>query len=191
MAMLASLEAVKANNKIPSDDTSKDALLTAWIEAASWVLEQFTHRFFEKKERTEYFEGGLRNLCVKAYPTESVSSVKVNGKEVDGYVIDPEIGVIHLASRFGSRDEAYGYEVEVVYTGGYDEMPAAVTQACLLLTDRFYASAEEEGQLVQSEKLGDYSITYAKYSVGDDASGLGVFCPGAQLLIRSLSGRGF
>lgn len=195
MTMLATLEEVKTNRKVPSGDTSQDAALMAWIEAASWVIEEYTHRKFEKAERTEWFEGGLRSLAVKGYPIESVESVVVDGVEIDTAkcIVDSAKGIIHLKRGFGTREGAAGYEVEVTYTGGFDDgdYPAAAKQACLLLVDRFVDSAEEQGQLVQSEKLGDYSITYAKYSVGDDASGLGVFCPAAALFIKSLSGRAF
>lgn len=191
MAMLASLEAVKANNKIPAEDTSMDDELVSWIEAASWVIEANAHRQFEKRERKEFFEGGLKSLCVKAYPIDSVLIVNVDGREVGGYVVDSERGVIHLKSGFGSRHDAAGYEVDAVYTGGFDEIPKQVEMACLLLTDRLRDSARESGQLIQSEKLGDYSITYAKYSVGDDATGLGVFCPGADILIKSFRGKAF
>lgn len=193
MTMLATLEEVKANRKIPVTDPSQDATLSAWIEAASWVIETYTHRKFEKKNYVEWFESGLKSLAVKAYPVESIQYIKLNGVEIDTSkcIVDQENGIIHMKGGFGERYGAEGYEVEVSYTGGFTEYPKAAVQACLVLTDRFADSMEQQGQLVQSEKLGDYSITYAKYSVGDDASGLSTFCAAAQILIRSLSGRAF
>lgn len=193
--MLATLNEVKENRKVPSYDVSQDTALLAWIEAASWVVEQYAHREFAKEERTEWFEEGLSSLAVKAYPIHEVVSIKVNGSPVNvsNCVVDSKRGIIHFKNGFGVREGAKGYEVEVTYVGGFDEgeIPAAAKLACMLLVDRFIGSSEEQGQLVQSEKLGDYSITYAKYSVGDDASGLGVFCPAAATFIKSMSGRAF
>ena len=193
MTMLAAVADVKKDIGIPVEDTSKDDVLAAWIEAASHVVETYAHRLFSLSERTENFEGGLKNLVVSAYPVASVKSVVADGKAVEGYVVDSERGIVHLKEGFGSRRGASGYEVQITYTGGFAEadMPSAVKMAARVLARRLYESADDEGQLVQAEKLGDYSITYAKYSVKDDASGLGVFCPAAALLIKSVSGRGF
>ena len=152
-------------------DTSKDALLTLLLTNASAYIKSETGRAFEEVENfTENIDGsGTRELILTGenitdttdFLLESRTDVtnEDNFETVDAttYFVDEENGIIKGLFTFVERFEFY----RVTYSYGYTEVPADIKQACLTIAQSLYqTSSGGAGGNAQSEKVGEYSITY-------------------------------
>ena len=130
--MLAKLADLKSWLKIT--DSVDDALLTQLLTGVSERFAQACNRTLERASLTEYHDGGIGAVSLKAYPIESVTSVKEawDGDfdaataltENSDWKQDPATGLIHrVLGVFLSGINS----VQVVYTGGYlppDQTPS-------------------------------------------------------------------
>jgi hypothetical protein len=89
----------------------------------------------------------------------NVRSVWINDDEVDedNFTVDED----HIYY-YGEFPEGHR-NIKITYYGGYSTIPDDLEQACLEIVQILYEGNENIGN-IQSEKLGDHSITYANYS---------------------------
>lgn len=114
---LTTIEALKGELQIPAEDTSQDAVLARYINAASDAIRAFCSRDFAKDRRTETKQGfGGPSLLLKAYPVLEVHSVEVKGKPVTDYSLDEATGVLWRDAGWPRSETP---NVTVDYTAGY------------------------------------------------------------------------
>lgn len=152
-------------------DGDTDTLIDSAIE----FLQGETHRYFgEPKEFVEILEGsGTVHLWLKE-PPDTDQTVKVEERFVsddeweevdeDDYEVDGRKLVRVDGGAWNRLRDARGRvfhhikQYRVTYTFGYDDLPADVEEAVALLV-KWRQEQMEQGVMMQSESLGDYSYT--------------------------------
>ncbi|MCE5168521.1 phage gp6-like head-tail connector protein [Paenibacillus profundus] len=166
--MLCTLERFKRHMSIPEDDKSMDDELRLYLMVATQSIEKHCKRTFRKQTYTEQLNGyddspyvNLRN-----YPIHKVISIMSRHGEITDY---ESVGDGRL---FRSNGWPNGkHNLTVTYVGGYvlpgeetdtapRTLPETLEFACIL-----YAQSLHDRQFipsgVQTERLGEMSVTYA------------------------------
>jgi hypothetical protein len=131
-----------------------DAKLRRWITDASAGVVDYLGRPLALETVVETFRppggtyrgnGSLDHprdaevLRLSRYPVTSVSSVVIDGTELDpasDWEMDPEPALLYRLGPFGTRAGWYGAVIAVTYAAGYalpHDLPRPIGQACLLL----------------------------------------------------------
>jgi hypothetical protein len=130
---LITLADARASLGWAATDTSNDADLEAYIEAATSVIENITGPVLIKS-RTFTFDGG-RESVVLPVPFTTVTSVTVNGVATTSFVADPDAGIITAGSTTAPSVFDWGVRnVVVVVSVGYAANAAAVASNVSLAT---------------------------------------------------------
>ena len=146
-------DTVKAHLRVDHDDD--DALIGAYVDAAvshidgpnGWLGRAIWEQTLELRQNV--FCGPIR---LPYGPIQSVTSIKyvdTNGAEqtlaVDQYLLTNggEVVLAHNVSWPSLRGDAEG--VRVRYVAGFETVPAAITQAVLLMTGDLYKNRETTG----------------------------------------------
>lgn len=169
MADMFTLDELAAYLKVTVADDDASALLAR--ELATGLIEDFTHRSFTAEaDYTEVLRINAGKITIPSTPVSAVTSVKLvgaNGVLTPTVWTFDEIDTIHLAGSAQvlnlpeSDDGGVPYTAEVVWTGGFDEVPAAVKAIALAAAGRGYNNPRG----LRSETIGQYSYTNAG---GDD-----------------------
>jgi hypothetical protein len=160
MAALTTLAKVKQYGKITSFED--DLLLLRLIDAASSTVEKFCSREFASASRVEVRDGtGTRKMMLRHFPVTAVASLTINGR-----VIPPRPSP--LASGYTHDDECikltgYAFDdgvdnVEVVYTGGLETVPADVDAAVCEMVCTRYQGTDRLG--IKSKGLAGETIVF-------------------------------
>lgn len=183
---------------VNDDGGAGDAELLARIGRATATIERYLGRILAQERVRELISGiGLRNLVLERSPLLEVHGITVNGQAVDAGAItllDPRAAIVALETRFDpwaddclptsqiaygwrqGRGEASRYEVD--YTGGWTmpddagsafTLPADLEDACQMLV-RGELEQRQRALGVTSERLGDYSVSYAQVQGGQGAA---------------------
>lgn len=109
-------------------DSDKDNQITALIPAVQSIISEYCNREFERKEVTEYHNGGVDRIGLKRYPVTitELTPFKVyeDGNrefeddslvDEDDYYVDIEDGIIYFDYFL---EKTYG-AIKITYTGGY------------------------------------------------------------------------
>ena len=148
-------------------DASKDAIITANIPRVTAVFNTALDRDLSEVEYTELYDGrGNPILFLNQRPVSEVDSVKEDGVLVDAgdYTVYPE-GFIKLNEDLTSARSRWPMFVkgnrnyEVVYTAGYDPVPADVSLAAIQMVGYLIESSSNIAGTIKSEKIGNYSYT--------------------------------
>ena len=160
---LTSLANVKALLGIT--DTSQDSLLELLINAVTDAIEKTCGRRFKKPASavTLLLTGtGSKNLFTNDYPIDTITSIKERKSfnsfeliDATKYYADVNAGIIYVD--FETIKAPLGYEV--IYKAGYDPIPNDLDMAAAQMVVREYNQRAGGGD-VQSESLGEYSVTY-------------------------------
>lgn len=168
MADLTTLATVKEWLSIT--DSSKDALLTRLISAASDFIQTWLNRTLASASYTDTLDGaGGRTLLLGNYPITAVSSVYVDGVSIpqstsvamSGWTYDATRIVLRGGYRF-TRDLQ---NVVVSYTAGYVTTPKEVEQSCIELIARRYKERDRIG--VSSKTLAGETVTFSQKDMSD------------------------
>lgn len=126
---LATLETVKAELGLTTGDD--DAYLSAAIRQASGEVEEWTGRVFtvETVRETLVVNRPASDLPLSRFPIQSVSSVTLDGVEIDLDLVLVD-GPTGLLSRSRSR---WRGNVVVTYAAGFPTIPAPVERAVVAL----------------------------------------------------------
>ena len=186
---LTTLTKVKAYLGITGSDD--DTLLGTLIDAASKAIKQYCKDNISETTYTEYYDGPRTNeLALRHRPIVSITDIwddpdrdftdddKLDYSD-DDYVYYADEGIVkgyaHLFYE-GSKN------IKITYTAGYSIIPADVDLACQIQVAYWYNRAKAKSDAVESEKLGEYSISYAKAQAGGPTpAGL---CDEARILVR-------
>ena len=182
---LTTLKAVKTELEIT--DTSQDVFLLSLIEEASSMIREYTGREWAQATYIEYVAGGNNfSLVLNNFPIQNIEYVKVYGREIDKlyYLVDKEAGILFGSSGWGATFLLMaGFSspipagivptYEVKYTAGYvllgeqgegEKLPPAIERVCKDLVKVLYF-ARKRDDAVQSERLGDYSVSYKESKI--------------------------
>ncbi len=158
----------------------ESALFETLIEAASDLIERKLGRRLALGDYVQrHFHHGDTAL-LEAYPVERVSSALLDGIELTEWKLDDEAGILRFPRRICGQ-------LEVRYRGGFAEIPAAIQQACALIALSLRRSVENDGQMLMSERLGDYQMMY--YQQQPTSQGAGAISPAADALLLPYKNR--
>lgn len=164
---------------------ASDAAAEAAILAAQQVAEGYLNRVLCQGAQDEPFElHGHRSVLLHAYPVDSLTSVTLDGVEVEGCELCEQVGILTLP-----RDVAPGDLLRVQYVGGFpaESVPVPVKVACALIWRAIAQATDNSGQQVVSERLDGYSITYA--TPAQAVGGLERLAPAAAALLSPYRGK--
>lgn len=163
---LTTLDKLKTQVGLRSSDTSQDAKLTLFLEAASDTIESMCQRKFAEATYTELFQGNRGNTLVPfQYPISSVSEVRV---DFDRLWTDAETLV--PASDYGLSSDGlfitryagsfpYGRDViRAVYTAGYLVVPSDLQLAVLWAAEWYYLHNNRGDMGRTNKSKGDESV---------------------------------
>jgi hypothetical protein len=176
---LVTAAAYKTSRGISGSDF--DARIAVAIGVAEQIVRDLCGRDrtagFESATWTEYLDGtGDDVLRLREWPVASVTSVKYResstafGEALDtsAYYIDPTAdnrGELHIwgsSAQWGQTQSVWpagSKNIQVVYVGGYDTIPADLQEACFILIDSWYASSLRDSVSSQAEVLGQINRT--------------------------------
>lgn len=118
-------------------------------------IESFLGRELECMERTTTIQAGSssRMISLPAIPVESVSSVSVNGQNLDqAFFTKMEYGI--LLSFFPLPGDG----ISITYTGGLSSVPGDIARAALLQTAFEFQNKEHLGAKSVSTEGGSVSV---------------------------------
>jgi len=142
------------------------------IHMASAHVEKYCRRPFAAVERTDILDGdGTVNLFLRAFPILQITSATIRDAAGNSVVYDPtklicndrtgELQLIPYA--LGAGDWSVflnGFQnVTVIYTAGFDPIPAEV-QAGVLHLMVWLRDNLDLNQMLQARRLGDYEERY-------------------------------
>lgn len=152
-------------------DNTQDSLLELLINACTDYIERYCGRRFKApaSDVTEYYTGtGRPLLSTYNYPIITITSINertgVNSFVTvpsSEYYHDANAGLIYLSNL--TIKDPMGYKI--VYKAGYTTIPNDLNQACAQMVVREYNQRAGSGD-VQSESLGEYSVTYGDGGAG-------------------------
>lgn len=161
--------------------TTWDTFLESCVDAATAQAELYTARKLKARDYSydsadEAYDAdnavidgnGLDRIAVPQYPIVSLTTLLVDGVEIDaratvyesGYVLDKAAGIVMLA---GYLFTAGLRNIELVYNAGYSTVPDDLEQAVIEQAAILYKESSVGGALlgVASKQLPDGSISYA------------------------------
>ena len=166
---LTTLNQAKTYLKIPLAETSQDAMVELFINAASEELERQCDRVLKKRTGiVEYRNGrGAPVLTLHEWPVVAVTEVRVDYESLftdpatvvpsgEVAVADGDTSIMRLNSRWPNAERS----MKVTYSAGYDPVPADLEHACLWLV-YWYAKIRDAGDIGRTTKNKEgESISY-------------------------------
>jgi hypothetical protein len=157
-AMLVSLEAAKRKCNIAATDSSRDDDLTAWIEAATAVVEDHLNLALVRRTVTDTIDHRGGNLVLPTVPCLSVTSIAaVDGSttwDVDDLHVDTATGIITVLR--GPR--LWGL-LTVTYVAGMAQIPANYSRAALVIVEDLWSTERRlQASGPQTGMYGDAEI---------------------------------
>lgn len=165
---LTTIEALKSELSIPTEDSSQDAVLARAINAASDAVRRYCGRDFARAKVTEHLIGrGSPALLVSLSPIVSVEAVAIQGQEVDVSELAIDDGAGILVRLHGTWPESDRPNVSVSYTGGWvtpaqaegedldRDLPHDIEEACLVIAATRVQSMGQpvDAQILQVEQI--------------------------------------
>ncbi len=165
---LTTLAMAKSHLGVTAGDTTQDARVELFINAASQVIETYCDRKFHSQTFTEFQHGRRSNMILlKQYPVTAIASVRIDRDHVftdsntlleatEYSITDDESGIVLYTRQF-----PLGYNnVKVVYTAGFATGRTELTQlelACLWLVEWYYMHRSRGDMGRTSKSKGDES----------------------------------
>jgi|GEM_PF-6620801 len=171
---LVTLEQMKEYLQI-SSGTTDDALLAAIINGISQRVHDHCQRNLLSKSYTQFYSGrNSPSLMLAMAPVTAVSKIYEDGLRAFGAstevaAADRIVEPCGRVTAFNNRSAwAKGtYNIKVIYTAGYSlaTLPASVALAVKEWCAAAYFKAKNRRHDVQSESLGDKTITYIQVDI--------------------------
>ena len=179
MALLVSLDDMKALLGIDPGNTDDDAYLTNELTSMSAIVEKYCAREFTKATYTDvldYHDGVT--VVTDSYPIESLVSVILDGVSLD--LSDTPVKVIRESGTLSLKTGAFcDYDtVDIEYIGGYDPIPADIQRVVSDLVHSRYANKfiNDPTRRIRSESIPDVAnYIYERTKAFDDNPLLGPY----------------
>lgn len=172
-------------------ETTYDAVLEATINATTDWIEHYCKRRFKKTAYAgeKYTGKGSKTLQLRNFPVDSTATFHLERRdsqlneggysaiETNVYVVDYSAGLVNIIAstdNFFTTTDSFARIPDyysVTYTAGYDynnsttflaDVGAAdLEHACWKLVAAAFNQRKQSGN-IESEKIGDYSVTYTK-----------------------------
>lgn len=139
--MTFDLQAGKARLGIAAGDTTKDAFVTAALNAALAIAESYCDRkFMYAAERATFNHPHGMSLSLPRYPLEQITAVTgdTTGAAIK-YHMESGTGLVILDGWAG------GHKITVDYAGGYKTLPDDLLLALWLIFDALWSSVSQVG----------------------------------------------
>lgn len=169
--MLATLADLKTYLGVT--DNSEDAVLTVFLNRAIAQAKNVIGRDIEKpgSDYVEELDGHGENVIhVRNYPIISVASVEYFGG-IDWIPFDPAFYSVKKKTgqiRFPYSQVPRGFgNIRVTYLGGYDPVPADLSEAVVRIAASVYNRRNSDG--IKREKIEGAEIEYSSEAVPQDA----------------------
>ncbi len=161
--------------KLTSPTEPEETVLSVICDQISDAVEDYCGRIFEFSTFTEDYDGsGTRNLMLRQYPIDAITTVKRTKVDAANtvvsivsaeYTINDESGILlmhpvnHVDSSIWIKGEL---NYEIVYDAGYDgdDMPNGLVGACNIWIATVFQKAKHNLFAVQSSTIGDETINY-------------------------------
>lgn len=174
---LTTLALAKSYLKIPSAETSQDALVEHFINAASDHLETETNRALKlRSSLIEYQDGQPSDvLTLREWPIVSVAEIRLDAESKFGTadtILDPSeyaitddgTGIVKL---LGGTWWGSTRSIKVTYSAGYNPVPSDLENACLWLVF-WYTKIRDAADIGRSTKNKEgESISYLQGAPDD------------------------
>lgn len=149
-------------------DTSKDIILTVYINGISDFIQGDGETFLAKDYVEKYHGTGTQNLILDHKPINSVTSILSSGNDLTDYEIIKNQGVLYRDYGWvmsGSTNpmmhdrinEVYK-TIEVEYNAGYSKIPSDLAMLVFEMLDIKYQNNRANG--LKSYKISDVSKTW-------------------------------
>ncbi len=167
-------------------DGSKDGILDATMKTAIALAEAYCDRYFLYQQETQHFVHVERNVFLKRYPVERISSIIKKGAITTHTLgeLNKEAGILG-ASSVG--------EITLEYWGGYKTLPLDLELAFWGIFEAAYATMTStggggvSGEIKKLAITGVGSVDYDTASAsGDSSSGFGGLLPAISKSILDL-----
>jgi hypothetical protein len=145
----ATLEQLKRWLTIDPSRAADDDLLQMLLNSATSSVCTYCSRAFEQKEYTDMIHSPLngRYLPLEQYPISTVTTLKINGKEITKSTANDVFGYMNDA--YGIRLIGYTFArhdlIEVVYTAGYAVLPDDIVHCVLEIAGLNYREKDRIG----------------------------------------------
>lgn len=167
---LTTLATVKQYLRIDAAETDFDALLESLISAASSFIQGILGREFKAADYTQTENGtGAGHMVAFAFPVISVTSVKIDGRDIPPAANQVSAGFIADEFAFhlrGFRFTKGVQNVEIKYRAGYETIPESIDNCCCELVAKKYKYRDRIGHL--SKILQGETITYEKSDLTEE-----------------------
>ncbi len=180
---LVTLEEVKSSMNIT--DTNADEELGRLVKEMSREFSDAIDRDLEKKTHTQYFDGDVmtKKLFVNNYPIVSITSIKDDldrtfgadsAIDTDEYSFYEDEGIIVLDTVLTPGQK----NIQVVYVGGYDEIPSDAKNCVKMMVAREYLlnftnlNSKESSQVLEArlarldKRIKEIVDRYRRFKVG-------------------------
>lgn len=161
---LTTLLQAKSHLGIPPSETSLDARVELLINVASQHIETWTGRKLKSQTHTQLFDGRRQNSLVPAeFPVTAISELRVD--QSHEFILSNTLWTEWMISDGGltvtlpTQYFPQGYQnIKLVYTAGYEEVPADLEYGCLLLIEWLYRFKNSGDIGRTSKNKGDESV---------------------------------
>lgn len=153
MAQFATADEFAGRIGLEELTAAQEARADELLERASGLVQNETRLTLEFTEADELVIRGTREntILLPGRPVTEITSVAIGDDPIDDWYIDG--GELTRVGGWGSPAD----EITVVYTHGYEQIPAAIKEAVLSAVTRVWVNP---GGAV-SERLGQAAMTYA------------------------------
>ena len=170
MADLTTLAAVKEYLGQKDTATTDDALLSKLISRASAFIVTYSSREYLSQTYNETRDGnGSNRLILKNQNVTAVASVVIDGQSIP-IGGSPQTPGFWFSGRWvylnGYRFSLGFGNVQIIYTAGYETVPADVEQVCIELVANKYKRRDRIGEV--SKNLNGMVVSYSTSDLSDD-----------------------
>lgn len=155
-----SLEEAKNHVKALPDDTDNE-LIANLVCAAREYCEGITGRAITDRNITAYPDELMQGMCLPKPPVRSIKSITVYDSEgkphtISDYTLDKDSGQLYFGRMPGMKMRSVD-PIEIEYSAGYEQIPAMMKQAMLLMIGHWYIN--RESVVVGSNATVDVGLT--------------------------------
>lgn len=161
---IVTLQDAKAQLRISDSDTSNDAVLQAYVDGITSVIESYKREVIEQRTITEVVEvQGGRRFRLWSRPVISLTSVTSLDGSRSWDVTGARIGSSGLVTLYGST--VLPREVEAIWVAGYVEVPENYKRGALVALQHVWETRRGVGTVgmgvVGGEERYDHRYSYS------------------------------